>query len=80
MAARIGDGNQINVSANGFRRVSLWFGQKMVDLGKPVTIRFNLRTAPIIRKVAPSVEILLEDLYLRGDRQRVYWAKVEIPT
>jgi hypothetical protein len=29
------------------------------------------------RKVVPNLATLLEDFYQRGDRQRLYWVKVE---
>jgi pimeloyl-ACP methyl ester carboxylesterase len=78
LAARIADGNQINVTARGFRRVTVWFGQGMIDWNKPVSFNVNLRPALSNRKIVPNVETLLEDLYLRGDKQRIFWAKIEL--
>ncbi len=75
--AQIGTGNQINVNAHGFKRITIWLGQGMIDYEKPVTVHVNLRVGWSNRKVTPSLGTLLEDFYLRGDRQRLFWAKLE---
>src|SRR5262249_4450522 len=76
--ARGGEGNVINVTAHGFRRVTLWFGQGMIDYDNPVTVHLNTHQLVSNRKVNPSLETLLEDFYFRGDRQRLYSAKLEL--
>ncbi len=77
LSARIQDGTAINVSSRGFKRVTVWLGPGMLDFDKPVLVRVNGAAAGK-RAVKPSLDVLLEDLYQRGDRQRAYWAKLEI--
>jgi dienelactone hydrolase len=72
-------GNHINVRTQGINRVTVWLGtgEGSVDFDKPVAIyvgtalRWN-------RKVEPSREVLLDDLLTRGDRQRLYVARVDL--
>jgi pimeloyl-ACP methyl ester carboxylesterase len=72
-------GNQITVHAQSVRRLTVWFrsGDGATDFDKPVAIYVNA-TKRFERKVTPSRETLLEDLYARGDRQRLYVARVEL--
>jgi pimeloyl-ACP methyl ester carboxylesterase len=74
---RIGEGNQLNVVARGFRKVTVWFGQGMIDFDKNVTVYVNLQAKWANRKITPNVTTLLEDFYQRGDRQQLFWAKAE---
>src|SRR5260370_14633588 len=78
LQARSSEGNQINVHANGFKTITVWLGQGMIDFEKPVKIFVNMQLRLANRKVTPSAALLLEDLYLRGDRQRQFLAKVEL--
>jgi pimeloyl-ACP methyl ester carboxylesterase len=72
-------GNHVQVHAQGVRRLTVWFagGDGATDFEKPVAVYVNA-TKRYERKVTPSREVLLEDLYARGDRQRLYLAKVEV--
>jgi dienelactone hydrolase len=73
----VAPGNQINLNCHGFRRAVVWFGLGMVDFEKPVTFFVNGGISRANRKITPSLAILLEDFYQRGDRQRLFVAKVE---
>src|SRR5262249_36548042 len=77
LSGRTVEGNQVHVQAHGFRRVTVWLAQGMVDFDKNVTIYVNGQLRWVNRKVVPNLATLLEDFYQRGDRQRLYWAKVE---
>ena len=55
--------------------MTVWLGPGMIDFEKPVTIHLNSRMSN--RKIQPSLGTLVEDFYLRGDRQRLFFAKVE---
>ena len=52
----------------------------MIDFDKPIVLRVN--QAVVTRwnnqKVTPSLATLLEDFYQRGDRQRLYLARLDI--
>jgi acetyl esterase/lipase len=75
MYAQVSDGNRINVSTYGLEQVSVWFGRGLkIDITKPVVITVNMKAYE--RKVKPDLSLLLDDLYERGDRQRLYIARV----
>jgi hypothetical protein len=78
LQARSMEGNRINVNAHGFRRVDIWLGPGMIDFDKPVQVYLNSRLLWSHRKVTPNLATLLEDFALRGDRQRLFFAKVEV--
>lgn len=78
MQARVSDKNQINVNIHGFKRATVWLAMGMVDFERPLNVYLNSRLVLNNRKVAPSLNTLLEDFYQRGDNQRVYVAKVEL--
>src|SRR5262249_20056669 len=78
--AEIRGNNQIVVNTRGIRAVKLWFGRVwdaqagakwMIDFSKPIRVNAN-RTVGRDQKVTPSLETMLEDLYQRGDRQRLF--------
>lgn len=77
MSARMGEGNSVSVMLRGFKRGTIWLGPGMVDFEKPITLRVNGAVQGGKRPIKPSLETLLEDLYQRGDRQRVFWARVD---
>ena len=49
----------------------------MVDFDKPVTVRVNGHPLWSNRKVQPSLTTLLEDFYQRGDRRRLFVARID---
>jgi hypothetical protein len=80
LCAVIGEGNQIGVRARGIRQVTVWLARGTIDFDKPVTVRVNLavQNAWNKRKVTPSLTTMLEDFYDRGDRQRLYLARLDL--
>ena len=75
LQANIFAGNLIHVRTKGANQVTVWLGPSMIDFNKPVTLRVNGQQLRPVR-VEPKLEILLEDVYHRGDRQRPYFARV----
>jgi pimeloyl-ACP methyl ester carboxylesterase len=80
------DEGVISVETVGLSQVTVWLGrngngESMIDFDKPLTVRWNkdsVQSTPWNkRKVTPSLETLLEDLARRGDRQRLFVAKLE---
>jgi dienelactone hydrolase len=65
-------GNQINVYTKGVKQVSVWLGLDYVDLSNPVTVRVNNAVVLKQGKIQPSLQLMLEDLWRRGDRQQLY--------
>jgi pimeloyl-ACP methyl ester carboxylesterase len=80
LCGQISEGNQISVRAHGLRQVSVWLARGMIDFEKPVVLRINfaVMTGWSNRKVTPSLATLLEDYYQRGDRQRLYIARLDV--
>lgn len=73
--------NQFSVRTVSLKQVTIWLGrdragQNMVDLEKPVVVYINgaLRQR---KMVTPSVATMLEDLFDRGDRRQLYYARLD---
>jgi predicted esterase len=59
----------------GATHATIWLSPQLVDLNNHVSISLNGRT---LRETPEArVEVLLEDVRTRGDRQHPFWAKVE---
>jgi pimeloyl-ACP methyl ester carboxylesterase len=80
------DTGVISVETVGLSNATLWLGrngngESMIDFDKPLTVRWTkdgvLSTPWNKKKVTPSLATLLEDLARRGDRQRLFVAKLE---
>lgn len=83
MHGRIAEGNVVVLTTRGIKQLTVWLGRDpqgrdMVDFNKPVTIKVNGADLVKQRTMKPSLEILLEDFYQRGDRQRLFFAKETI--
>ena len=57
----------------GAGEVTVWFSPEMLDLNQRITLRLNTQKKTIMAQ--PDVEVLLEDVRTRGDRQHPFWAK-----
>jgi predicted esterase len=87
LTARIdAENNKIYVDTSGVGRVTIWLGRNnkgedAIDFDKPVTVQRGLTLAGpwVNRKIAPSLEVLLEDLAKRGDRQQLFLATIQLP-
>lgn len=76
---RIAEGNQIIIEQRKLHQLTVWLGVDMrerIDFDKPLTIRVNNALLFQRHRVQPDLTTLLEDLYDRGDRQRLVLAKV----
>jgi len=74
--------NTVSLTTTGLNQVTVWLGRNgknepMVNFDKPLTVKWNWNTVLNKKTVAPSLETLLEDLANRGDRQRLFVAKLE---
>lgn len=74
--ARIHEGT-IHINSANHKRITVWLARDMIDFTKPLTVRINGQVRLNNQRVQPSLRTLLEDLYQRADRQRVYWAKLD---
>ncbi len=75
--------NTILLDTTGLNQVTVWLGANsdgvdMVRFDKPVTVRWTRAATGWRNKlVTRSLDVLLEDLARRGDRQRLFTAKLE---
>jgi pimeloyl-ACP methyl ester carboxylesterase len=77
MQARIGAANSITVNVRGLKQVTIWLGSGMIDFDKPVNIRVQPYNLMVNRLIRPDLGTLLEDFYQRGDRQRLFLARID---
>jgi predicted esterase len=69
--------NNIALTA-GNLGATIWLSRDMVDFSSRVNITLGgRRPAGVPAIIKPSVETMLEDVRIRGDRQHPFWAKVE---
>jgi dienelactone hydrolase len=67
--------NLISIRTAGIKKLDAWVSPKLIDFKRRFEVRINGKS--YFKGLAkPSVEPMLEDLRLRGDRQQVYWLKV----
>jgi hypothetical protein len=87
--ATIREGNLIAVNTRGIKSLRLWLGRvwdaqngskAMIDFDKPVRVTIGGKPANNNRgyTVTPSLATMLEDLYERGDRQRLFLATIDL--
>ncbi|MGA2256899.1 MAG: peptidase, partial [Thermoguttaceae bacterium] len=70
--------NNTLILTAGNSRATIWLSPEMVDFKSRVNITVGgRRPAGVPAMIKPSVETMIEDLRVRGDRQHPFWAKVE---
>ncbi len=58
---------------------TIWLSPNLVDFDQKISILFNGRKLNnSLPYIEPDLEVLLEDVRTRGDRQNPFWAKYEI--
>ncbi len=76
---RVMPDNRLTAKTVG-RQTTIWLGPDFVDFSKPIRLTFNNRKVPDPPEgIKPNVSVLLEDVRTRADRQRPFWAKIEMP-
>lgn len=75
ITAKRTSGNSISVRC-GARDVTVWVSPEMIDFRQPVTITLNGRRL-FKGEVTADLDVMLEDLRLRGDRLHPFWAKFQ---
>ena len=69
---------QIAIRTQGLKQVTVWLSPQMIDFSRPVQMRVNGALAGPQRVIVPSVSTMLEEYFQNGDRQRLYYAKLEM--
>ncbi|MCI0680702.1 MAG: hypothetical protein L0Y71_01245 [Gemmataceae bacterium] len=70
--------NQINIRTSGVKQVSVWLAPNMIDFTKPVVFRVNGVQRGNQRVIVPSLPDMLEEYYQSGDKERLFYAKVDV--
>jgi len=63
----------------GSARTVVGLGPEFVDFDKRLNVTINAQRIDT-RDVQPDIQVLLDDVRKRGDRQHPYWAKIETAT
>jgi predicted esterase len=66
--------NGLSVRNGSCGKIRVWLSPELVTFNDSLKITINGKT---FRRIQPSLEIMLEDVRTRGDRQHPFWAKVE---
>jgi hypothetical protein len=67
--------NMANLKAAGLRKLDFWISPRLIDFKRKIDIRLNDKSR-VKGAVKLTLEPLLEDLRIRGDRKQLYWMKV----
>ena len=76
ISGKITPGGTVYVTHPG-KSTTLWFSPGMIDFDERVRVHVN-GTEQFNGTLTPSVEALLEDLRLRADRKRLFWARLDL--
>ena len=64
----------VKVQAN---KTTVWLSPDLVDFKQKLVVEVNNRSiSPRDRNVRPDINVLLEDVRTRADRQHPFWAKL----
>ena len=77
LMGKVTSANTIIISRSAAKRNTLFLSPELVDFEKKVTVkvRGRIRYHDFLNY---DVSVMLDDFRLRGDRQKLYWAKLEI--
>jgi pimeloyl-ACP methyl ester carboxylesterase len=68
----------VNIQTKGLRQLTVWLAPSMVDFSKPIRVRVNGTPIGGERIIAPNPSVLMEDFFYNGDRERLYYARVDL--
>eukprot|EP00913_Durusdinium_trenchii_P028475 g26703.t1 len=76
MQVRVARANRIMINSGALHH-TLWLTPDIIDFDQPVEVRKAGRRKfkGVLKR---DIEVLLEDLRVRGDREKPYWARLEI--
>ena len=76
ISGKITPGGTVYVTHPG-KTTTIWFSPDMINFDERVRVHVN-GTEQFNGSLTPSVEALLEDLRTRADRQRLFWARLDL--
>ncbi len=71
---RVAAANTLTFESLPAKKYTIWLEPSMIDFTKKIKIREKKERTV---EATPSVEVLLEDVRMRADRQRPFWAKID---
>jgi pimeloyl-ACP methyl ester carboxylesterase len=75
-AGKVRATNKLSVTARA-EKVTVWLAPEVVDFNEPLVVEVNHRAiSPRDRIVRPDLNVLLEDVRTRADRQHPFWANL----
>jgi len=76
LEGRVLNGNKLS-ARSAAEETTIWLRPELVDFSKPIRVELNGKR--VNGDTMPNLEVLLEDARTRADRQRPFWAKVQVP-
>jgi pimeloyl-ACP methyl ester carboxylesterase len=70
--------NLIRLEVHGINQLDVWLSPKLIDFKRKPDVRINGRPANRQSRIKLDLEMMLEDLWMRGDRQQTYWYRVSV--
>lgn len=74
ISARVTEGNTVDLKS-GSDSTTVWLSPEFVDFDKRVKILVNGGRPKFNDFLRPDIQVMLEDLWFRGDRQQLYLAR-----
>jgi pimeloyl-ACP methyl ester carboxylesterase len=68
----------ISLRHQGLKQCTIWLAPSMIDFTKPIQVRINNKSAGGLRNVTPSITTMLEEYFSNVDRQRLFFAKIDL--
>jgi len=75
--AHITPGNSVRISRSGAKRHIIWLSPELIDFDKRVKVEYRGRQR-FNGFLKPDIETILEDFRVRGDREKLYWTRLDI--
>jgi enterochelin esterase-like enzyme len=76
LKVKVTSGNTIIISRSAAKRITLFLSPEIVDFEKKVIVKIRTRNR-YNDFLDHDISVMLDDFRLRGDRQKLYWAKLE---
>lgn len=68
--------NGVSISS-AVKGVTVWLSPEMVNFDRPMKIALGDKSIAKSSRIQPDLEVMLEDVRTRADRQHPFWAKVQ---